>query len=361
MKAVVVPSPGELEIQEIPKPGYNEYQVLVKQLCCSLCNSTDLNIIQGKYGGLKNYPLVLGHEGVGRVVEKGTRVCNLQLGDVVLHTQLDPQNDLLVLPVGKSLYPGWGGFVEYALATDWRAMHADGIGPRDRRSKSVYYTQRAVQIDLDPFLAPALITWREVLSAIKQFGFTGNTSIVIFGDGPVGLSMVLFCKLRGMLPVILCGHYKKRLELALKLGADLVINSNEQDPIDAVRELLRGGCDFVVDAVGNTKIVDTALQLIKHDGSIFIYGIVRQDSLLLNIKHEGVPGNFRIQSYQEENMFGTGEAHQEVENLVQLGCIDPKDFITHRIPLERIKEAVEIVRKREGLKVVIAFEDSSNK
>lgn len=77
MKAVVVRSPGELEIEEIPTPQYNEYQVLVKQLSCNLCNSTDLNIIQGKYGGLKNYPLVLGHEVVVRVIKKGKRVRGL--------------------------------------------------------------------------------------------------------------------------------------------------------------------------------------------------------------------------------------------------------------------------------------------
>jgi threonine dehydrogenase-like Zn-dependent dehydrogenase len=288
-------------------------------------------------------------------------VRNFQSGDLVLHTQLDLKNDVAVLPGGKALYAGWGGFVEYALATDWRAMQADGIGPQDPRCKSVYYTQHAVRIDLDPLLAPALITWREVLSATKQFGFTANTSIVVFGDGPVGLSMVLFCKLLGMYPVILCGHYQHRLDLALKFGADFVINTNEQNPIDAVIEALPGGCDFVVDAVGSTEIVDSALHLIRHDGSIFIYGIVRQDSLLLNIKHERVPGNFRIQSYQEENMIGTGEAHKQIENLIQLGCIDPRDFVTHRIPLERILEALEIVKKREGLKVVITFEDSTSR
>jgi threonine dehydrogenase-like Zn-dependent dehydrogenase len=358
MKAAVVPSPGELEIQEIPKPEYNEYQVLVKQLSCSLCNSTDLNIIQGKYAGLKDYPLVLGHEGVGRVIEKGTRVRNFHIGDIVLHTQLDLTDDVMALPDGKSLSAGWGGFVEYALATDWRAMHATGIGPQDPRFKSVYYTQRVVQPDLDPVLAPALITWREVISAIKQFGFKANTSIVVFGDGPVGLSMALFCKLQGMHPVIVCGHYQHRLELALKLGADTVINTTEQDPIDAIRKLAPNGCDFVVDAVGKTEIVNSALRLISHDGSIFIYGIVAQDSLVLDIKNERVPGNFRIHSYQEENMLGTGEAHRQVENFLQSGCIDPNNFVTHRFPLERIAEGVEIIRKRAGLKVVITFGDT---
>ncbi|MHC4535377.1 MAG: zinc-dependent alcohol dehydrogenase [Planctomycetota bacterium] len=356
MKVVAVSSPGELEIQEIPIPHYNEYQVLVKQLSCSLCNSTDLNIIQGKYKGLKNYPLVLGHEGVGRVIEKGNRVRNFQVGDTVLHTQLDLTDDLMMLPGEKLLYTGWGGFAEYTLATDWRAMDADGIGPQNPRFKPVYYAQRVVQFDLDPILAPALITWREVLSAMKQFGFTANTSIVVFGDGPVGLSMAMFCKLQGMYPVILCGHYQHRLELALKLGADVVINTNGQEPIDAVRKLLPNGCDFVVDAVGNTEIVDSALRLIKHGGTVLIYGIVRQDSFSFNIEHGRVPGNFRIQSYQEESMLETGEAHQQVENLLQLGCIDPKDFVTHVIPLERIREGVEIVQRREGLKVVIAFE-----
>lgn len=359
MKAVVVVSPGEVEIKEIPVPQHSEYQVLVKQLSCSFCNTTDLNIIRGDYSlhGLPNYPLILGHEGVGRVIEKGSKVRNFNISDIVLHTQLDPDDDQLVLPSGEVLFPGWGGLVEYAVATDWRAMHADGIGPQDSRFKPLYYAQLVLRHKMDTVLAPVLITWREVISAIKQFGFSANDSIVIFGDGPVGLSMVLFCKLLGMYPIILCGHHYWRLERAKKLGADVTIDTKAQDPKKLVRDLLPGGCDFVVDAVGNAEIVKCSLRLIKHNGKIFIYGVVKQESILLGLRSGRAPDNFQIRCYQQENMFETGLAHQQIENLLHMGCITPQDFVTHVLPLERIREGIDHLQKREALKVVINFED----
>jgi threonine dehydrogenase-like Zn-dependent dehydrogenase len=307
---------------------------------------------------LKNYPLILGHEGVGRVIEKGGRVRNFQIGDIVLHTQLDSGSDLIVASGEKPLYLGWGGLVEFAQATDWKALHEDGVGSRDPRLKPVYYAQRVLRFNLDPVLATPLITWREVVSAIKQFGFNPNSSIVIFGDGPVGLSLTLFCKLWGLYPVILCGHHRRRLELAAMLGADRVVNTRIQDPDEAIREILPGGCDSVVDAVGNAEIVECALRLVKHEGKVFVYGILQEGRLSLKINDERVPGNFQIRSYQEEDMFCTGEAHQQVENLLRSGCIDPKIFVTHTVPLERIVEGLDIVQKREGIKVVIKFDSN---
>ena len=83
MKAAVITEPGRLEIAEVPDPASGPYQALVRMLACGTCSATDLKIIDGKFGPT-DYPVILGHESVGEVIEVGERVANLDVGDHVL-------------------------------------------------------------------------------------------------------------------------------------------------------------------------------------------------------------------------------------------------------------------------------------
>ena len=75
MKTLVVDKGGELSVRETKVPEYNECQALVKTLSCGVCNGTDLKLIQGSFKGFgeERYPLMLGHEAVGRVLKQGQR------------------------------------------------------------------------------------------------------------------------------------------------------------------------------------------------------------------------------------------------------------------------------------------------
>ena len=84
MKALSVEENGALHIVEIEKQKINDYQVLVRMLAGGICNGTDAKIIHGKFKGFHTYPAILGHEGVGEVVEMGRFVENFKLGDHVL-------------------------------------------------------------------------------------------------------------------------------------------------------------------------------------------------------------------------------------------------------------------------------------
>jgi D-arabinose 1-dehydrogenase-like Zn-dependent alcohol dehydrogenase len=84
MKTLVVDDKHQLSIREIPVPKYKECQALVKTLSCGVCNGTDLKLIHGNFKNFSTYPAALGHEGVGKVVEVGSKVRNLKIGDMVL-------------------------------------------------------------------------------------------------------------------------------------------------------------------------------------------------------------------------------------------------------------------------------------
>ena len=85
MRSYVVYADGSKKIvRDMPIPKIGDYDALVKIESCGVCNGTDTKIIHGKFKGIDQYPVVLGHEGVGRVVEIGAKVKNYEIGDLVL-------------------------------------------------------------------------------------------------------------------------------------------------------------------------------------------------------------------------------------------------------------------------------------
>ena len=89
MKGLIVTQEKELMlVDDIPMPQINEYEALVKMNCCMVCNGTDLDIIDGGVREACNYPLVLGHESVGRIIDLGSKVTSYKLGDLVLRPSL---------------------------------------------------------------------------------------------------------------------------------------------------------------------------------------------------------------------------------------------------------------------------------
>lgn len=79
MKALSVDQNGKLEVCDVPKPVYGDCQALVKTLSCGVCNGTDMKLIHGSFKNMTHYPMLLGHEAVGQVVEKGSMLQALKL------------------------------------------------------------------------------------------------------------------------------------------------------------------------------------------------------------------------------------------------------------------------------------------
>ena len=109
-----------------------------------------------------------------------------------------------------------------------------------------------------------IVTFREVLSAIRRFGFQANQDVVIFGAGPVGLCFTRFCKLLGMRTVITIDISDDKTEQARNMGADIVINSSKEDVEAMVLKYLPEGADYVVDAVGINQLLNQGMRLIKY-------------------------------------------------------------------------------------------------
>ena len=328
-------------VDDMPMPKYGDYDALVKIESCGVCAGTDTKIIHGKFKGVDNYPVVLGHEGVGRVVEKGAKVTNFEIGDLVLMPYWSD--------VPEGYYSGWGTYSEYNIVTDARAMADDGLTP-----DAFAWGQCKLPADFDPVSSAMIITFREVLSTMKRFGFESGKSIAILGLGPVGLSFVKFAKLMGMSPVIAMDIQDEKLERAKACGADYVINTKNESMVDGIKAICPEGLDFALDAVGYNPFINQALEVIKSDAKVCVYGI--SEDMNTNVDWSKCPYNWTLHFHQFPLKEAEAGAHDQIVQWIKDGVLDPNDYISHVFDFDDIEKAFDIIKRREpAMKMVIRF------
>ncbi|NOU90840.1 zinc-binding dehydrogenase [Paenibacillus sp. LMG 31460] len=347
MKSLIVDNGGTLSVREIARPVYGEYQALVKMVSCGICRGTDLKLIHGEFKGFDTYPAALGHEGVGRVVEKGAQARHLNVGDLVILPFLEGEIE--------GVHSGWGAFSEYAVVADSKSLLEDGKGPGAPEFSEAYYAQQVLPADIDIVAAPMIVTFREVLGACKRFNFRPNASVVVFGAGPVGLTFMKFAKLLGMGPVIALVTSDARIDEALEAGADYAFNSKKCDLVAEVRNVCKDGVDFAVDAVGKNEIINQSMELLAPYGHICVYGISPETDMRLDWSK--APYNWHLDFNQWPSKLDESESHLQVMNWIEAGVLKPETFVSNVFGFERILEAFEMIGQNSGLKkTIITFE-----
>lgn len=328
MKTLVVDSTGQLQVKEIPVPKYNSKQALVKMISCGICG-TDSTLIKFGFKGFpkEKYPLMLGHEGVGRVVEVGSEVTSFKVGDVVLLPFNDPDEELY-----GSLGSAWGAFSEYGVVND-KAAYPEGEVPE------VAYAQQIVPEDIDPVDAAMLVTLREVFSNIKYFGVGENDNIVVFGSGPVAVTFIKLMSLMGIKSIIGIARSEAKKNLLLENGATIALNSKECDVTQEIRKLYPDGVKYVLDAVGSTDIMNHAMELIADRGEILCYGVPRSNQMQLDWSN--APYNWKINFQQMPSKLEEAEAYDQILEWIRAGKLNLKDFISDYFKFENIVEAFE--------------------
>jgi len=341
MKAFIVHEDGRYSIEDIPAPKYGEYDALVKLISCGVCNGTDMKIIHRRFKGIEEYPVVLGHEGVGEVVAVGAKVENYKIGDRVLLPFIGEA------PEGYS--SAWGTFAEYNIVTDAYAMLRDGLTPDDSA-----FAQQKIPEDFDPIDAAMIITLREVYSTMGIFGFEGGKSVAILGLGPVGLSFVRLAKLIGMGPVIAMDIDDEKLALAAELGADHTLNTKGISISEEVRKIVPEGVDYALDAVGVPSFIGDGMAIVKPDAKVCVYGISEKTNT--NIDWSKNPYNWTLQFNQFPQKKLEAACHDQIIFWIREGKLDPGFFVSHRIPFDEMGRAFEMIEAKEKmLKMVVRF------
>ena len=348
MKTLIVDSKGALSIGETSIPVIGEYQALVKMTACGMCNGTDTKLIHGDFKGFsydRDYPMMLGHEGVGRVVETGAKVTGFKVGDVVLLPFTNPV---------PGLNSAWGGYSEYGIVHDKEALTEAGFAVGSEMFPDCALAQSIVPPDIDPIDAVLMITFREVLSSVLTFGIGANDSVVVFGCGPVGLAFIRIMSLLGAHPIIAFDIDDNKLDAAITHGATAAYNNNKAEVTNCVHTICPGGADFIVDAVGVLDLINQSFGLIRDRGTICCYGISAKQAMPLDWSDASYNWNICFQQMPRKNE--EGNAHAQVLAWLRTGAIDLKDFISEYVEFKDIVGAFKRLEKGEiKLKCVITY------
>lgn len=329
MKAAVVESAGKLNVRDLPEPKYGDYEARCDMLFGSVCAGTDTHLVQvhPPFCHWVQYPIILGHESVGRVGTVGAKVRNLKLGDVITRVGCPAVGDVT---------SGWGGFAEIGIATDWRAMQEDGLD--GWQGKTV---QQILPADIDPAVGTLFITWRETLSYVTRMGFRPAVSVLVIGSGGNGLAFVSHARNLGATRVAMVGS-EARAANATKAGATEYHDYRREDSWKA----LENGFDFVIDSVGKAANVQRGQQCLKVGGTLGIYGLDEADKLTL------APGKtFTLYN----GGYDEAEAHEAVLKFYRAGKFNPSVWLdrSQTFALADIGQALDAVRNRTLIKPLI--------
>ncbi|AQS57148.1 zinc-dependent alcohol dehydrogenase [Novibacillus thermophilus] len=343
MKALVVTEEGRLTVEEIDRPEISERQALVKTVSCGICG-TDATIIRQAFKGFKpsHYPLVLGHEGVGEVVEVGAAVKSFKQRP--RHPSVRPQSvEGRPTPARRM-----GAFSEYGIVDD-AAAYSPGEAPEAAAA------QQKLPRFIDKHEAPVLVTLREVLSTIRYFGIRPGESVVVYGSGPVAMTFVKLLRLLGVDEVTAVVRSAKKAELMKEFGAAACIVSTEEDVKKQIRSHYPNGVAYVLDAVGSESIINEGISLLRDRGEILCYGVPKVNHMELD--WTDAPYNWKLNFQQMPYKEEEAACHEQVLEWVADGKLVLSDFISKMVGFESVLDAFqEYLDGKTMKKVIITFE-----
>lgn len=342
MQATVMYKAGDLRVEEVPDPVIqNPTDAIIRVTYACVCGS-DLH----PYHSLGEVPegRRMGHEALGVVEQIGDEVTRLAVGDTVIVPFAWSDNTCVFCREGITTSCVHGGFFDgapsAAQAEQLLVPQADG-------------TAVVVPEGTDEALMPSLLTLSDVYltgyHAAHKGGVTAGKTVVVIGDGAVGLSAVLASRQLGADLIILMGRHEKRTEIGRDFGATHVVVERGEEGIQKVLELTSGeGAHVVLEAVGYLSAYEQAYGIVRPGGTISRVGVPQ---------YEEAPIGFGSLFGKNATLTGgpaTVRAYIEAA-LPQVldGTITPGKVFDREMPLSDIAEAYRLMDSREALKVLI--------
>ena len=350
MKALVYHGPGLRSWDEVPDPMLQAPGDVIVKIDSSTICGTDLHILKGDVPEVTP-GTILGHEGIGTVVETGAGVTTVEVGDRVLVSCITSCGRCSFCKEGRyGLCTGGGGWILGHLIDGLQAEYAR-IPFADT---SVYKVPDELSDEQVLFLADILPTAYEV-GVIAGRVRPGDT-VAIVGAGPVGLAAIMNAKLLNPCKIIAIDLAESRLEQALAFGADITINNGTEDALAKVMELTDGlGVDVAIEAVGVPETFELCTELIRPGGRVANVGV------------HGHPATLHLERLWIRDVtitMGLVDTNTTARllKLIAEGRLDPLPFATHRFPLAEVMAAYDTfaaAAETDALKVVLEAEPVS--
>jgi alcohol dehydrogenase len=344
MRAAVFHAPGDIRIEQVPDPRIQEpTDAIVRITHTGICGS-DLWFYRGQSAYQEGWRT--GHEPLGVVEEVGSAVRHVRPGDLVIapFAISDGTCEFCRKGLQTSCEHGdfWARELDGAQGEAVRAPLADGTLVRIPE-----------RVEGDERLLEALFPLTDVMGTGHHAALCAGVEVgddcVVVGDGAVGLCAVLATKRLGAERIIAVGHHEDRLEQAKAFGATDVISSRNEDVIDEIKEMTKGGADHVLECVGAASSMDLALGVARPGGMIGYVGVPHGvaeaglDVMTLfyaNLTLRGGPAPVR-------------EYMPELMEDVLAGTLDPSPVLDMTVDLDGVPEGYKAMDERRALKVLV--------
>src|SRR5881394_1799346 len=345
MRAGVYREKGMVRVEEVPVPEVAEGEVLIKVATCGVCG-TDIKKIFHAY---VPPPQILGHELAGTVVAVGRGVTKWRLGYRVMSFHH--------IPCGKCFYcerrlfsqckqykttgltagftPNGGGFAEYVKAMPWAAER--GVVPLPDN----------VSFDEATFIEPI----NTIYKAVQKARIVPGENVLVAGCGPIGLQLLMVAKLFGA-HLITSDPMAERRAKSLTLGAVDSFDPTSGKLVEQVKARTEGrGVDAVLVAVAHPAVVAESLAAARPGGRVLLFAAndpvtrIEFPAAAVGIDEKEILGSYSA----------AVDIQEEGADLVLKKKLPVMDIVTHRFPLARIQQGLDLAAKptEESLKILI--------
>ncbi len=319
MKSIVIPRPGEISLQEraIPEPGPQE--LLIQVMASGICG-TDLHIYRGEYLG--SYPVIPGHEFSGIVTATGSQVTRFKVGDrVAVEPNISCDNCVNCLNNRQNFCLHWQaigvtlpGGMEQSVAVPEKAVFSIGDLP----------------FEVGAFMEPLSC----VVHGIERTHIELGDRVAVLGAGPIGILMIQMARIQGAAHIAVLEINPGRAELARRFGPDRVVAGLDQLQPDAY--------DVVIDATGAIPVMSRSIDFARKGGTVLLFGVPPSGR---SLEMEG----FKI--FQKGltllSSFTSVRNSFQAVDLLQSGQIRVDALVSHRLPLEAMPHALELIESRD--------------
>ncbi len=333
MRASMVTAPGETRVVDVPKPTVGPNDALIRMRACGICGSDAFYI---SIGGLRQGQTPLGHEPAGEVAEIGSAVTGIAVGDhVVINPMASPSG---IIGNGGPT----GALAEYLLIEN--AV----------RGKSLEVVPDHIPFEVAALNEPMAVARH----GVNQCRPRPSDKVVVFGAGPIGLGATIAFKSVGVSHVVVADVIPGRLDKAMKVGADAVINSADEDVAQRLIELHgpgdsmfpgKAGTDIFFDAAGVPAVINAALAAAQRGARL---GVVA-------VHKEPIPVDFLNIMSNEITIVGSMGYPDEIFEVTEDLVANWEKYaviVSHTIPFDEVDEALRTASTPGAAdKVVVVF------
>jgi threonine dehydrogenase-like Zn-dependent dehydrogenase len=350
MRAAVFRGPGRIGIEEVAKPACGPTDAIVRVTTTTICG-TDSHIWRGEYPVADGR--IVGHEPVGVIDRLGEAVQGYEVGDRVVVGAITPCGACYFCQHGDmSQCAGYED--RWGMIGGWRLGNsADGVQADYFR---VPYAQANLARIPDGLSDEEVVFVTDIastgISAAETADVRIGDSVVVYAQGPIGLCATAGARLKGAGLVIGVDSQPRRLEMAREMGADVVVDFTQEDPVARVKALTEGrGADVAIEALGQQATFENCLRSVRPGGVVSSLGVYGDK---ISIPLEGFVYGIGDIDIRSTLCPGGKERMRALMELVRHGRLNLAQLITHRFDLDDIEEVYPLFSNQEDDVIKVA-------